>query len=199
MTRLVALTSGSAAETVTFDEPRHRAHLAGVVYTGDAALGGPALDDADGVWVPEGTPRRRMRGLAARLDGVLARGGTVLLFGDHQSGWPGCVDWTYRPAGGAGETQVGGEWSGTELGVAAGRLHHHGVLAAPQDTQVLLAAADGAPVAYLHRPDTGGTVFVSSIDPLAHFGHTGAAESARFLEAFLPWVTGTLLTRGDGR
>lgn len=198
MTGLVALTSGSAAETTTYADPRFAAHLAAVAYTGadpgtPAAVPGAAgIETAEAVWVPEGTPRRRMRALAPRLDAVLARGGAVLLFGDHQSGWPASVRWRYRPAGGAGETGVGGAWAGTEVGAAARELHHHGVLDPPPGAEVLLAAPDGAAVAYLDR-----TLLVSTIDPLAHFGHTAHAPAARFLEAFLPWVHTTLTPRGD--
>lgn len=190
-TGLVALTSGSAAEAVTFAEPRHRDRLDAVVYTG-----GPhrtAIDAADAVWVPEGTPRRRLGGLVPALDALLGRGGTVLLFGDHQAGWPSSVVWRFRSAGGAGRTRTGGGWTDSEVGAAARQLHHHGVLDAPDGAEVLLAAPDGAAVAYLHRPVSGGTLLVSTVDPLAHFGHTAAPASARFLEAFLSWVTGTLL------
>lgn len=195
MSGLLALTSGSAAETTTFTEPRYRERLAAVAYTGsDEALG-----EVDGVWVPEGTPRRRLLRLAPRLEALLSGGGTVLLFGDHQSGWPATADWAYRPAGGAGETHVpaGSPWSGTALGAAARRLHHHGVLFPPQGAEVLLAAPDGAAVTYLDRAQAGGTLLVSTVDPLAHFGHTGAVEAARFLDLFLPWVTNTLLPQGD--
>lgn len=195
MSGLMALTSGSAAETTTFAEPRYRQRLAGVAYTGKDE----PFDEADGVWVPEGTPRRRLRALAPRLDALLSAGGTVLLFGDHQSGWPATAAWTYRPAGGADQTELpaGSPWAGTELGAAAGRLHHHGVLSPPGGAEVLLAAPDGAAVVYLDRPAAGGTLLVSTLDPLAHFGHTGAVESARFLDAFLPWVSETLLSHGD--
>lgn len=193
MTRLVALSSGSAAETRTFDDPGHRAHLAEVSYTGAE----PDLGTADAVWVPEGTPRRRLRTLAPRLDAVLDRGGAVLLFGDHQAGWPVSTSWTFRAAGGAGQTLVAGAWAGTEVGVAAAALHHHGVLDPPAGADVLLATVDGAAVAYLDRPQGRGPTMVCTIDPLAHFGHTGSPESARFLAAFLPWVR--RLVDGDGR
>jgi hypothetical protein len=194
-TGIVALTSGSAAETATLAEPRYRERLAGVVYTGD---GPDALADAAAVWVPEGTPRRRMRAFAPALDALLARGGTVLLFGDQQAGWPATADWTYRPAGGAGETVVpaGSAWDGTAVGAAAGRLHHHGVLTPPPGAQVLLAAHDGAAVVYLDRASTPGTLLVSTVDPLAHFGHTGSAESRDYLDALLPWVHGHAVEHG---
>ncbi|BBZ01505.1 hypothetical protein MCHIJ_09420 [Mycolicibacterium chitae] len=190
MTGLVALTSGSAAETATFAEPRHRAHLDAVVYTGAT---GNSIDDAAAVWVPEGTPKRRLSRLAPQLEALLGRGGIVLMFGEQQGGWPRSLRWTFRPVGGAGKTRVGGAWLGTEVGAAAQALHHHGVLEAPDGAEILLAAPDGPAVAYLHRPTSGGTLMVSTIDPLAHYGHTRAPASARFLAAFLPWVTTTLL------
>lgn len=197
MSGLVALTSGSAAETTTFAEGRYRDRLAGVAYTADPV----DLDGAGGVWVPEGTPRRRLLALAPKLDALLSAGGAVLLFGDHQSGWPASAAWTWRPAGGAGETHLAADsgWSATEVGAAARQLHHHGVLTPPESAEVLLAAPDGAAVAYLDRPPGGGTLVVTTLDPLAHFGHTGSVEAARFLDAFLPWVIDTLLSRGDSR
>ena len=196
MSSLVALSSGSAAETRTWSEPRYRRFLADVVYTGGGA--GP-LDSAGAVWVPEGTPRRRMAAVAAGLDAVLERGGAMLLFGEHQAGWPASVRWTYRPAGGAGQTILKTDAHGFAAGVggAVTGLHHHGVLDPPPGAEVLLAAPDGAAVAYLDQRGTPGTLFVTTVDPLAHFGTTGAADAARFLDAFLPWVVHTLLPRGD--
>lgn len=189
MSRLVAVSSGSAAETRTLDD--HREHLAGVVYTGEPA----DLADADAVWVPEGTPRRRLAALTPVLDAVLDRGGAVLLFGDHQGGWPQTARWSYRPAGGAGDTVPGKGFAG-EVGATARRLHHHGVLDPPAGADVLLAAPDGAAVAYLDRASTAGMLFVSTVDPLAHYGHTSDAASRDFLQAFLPWVTGSLIPGG---
>jgi hypothetical protein len=71
------------------------------------------------------------------------------------------------------------------------------VLDPPPGADVLLAAPDGAAVAYLDQRSTPGTLFVTTVDPLAHFGTTRAADAARFLDAFLPWVVHTLLPRGD--
>ncbi|MGH8998652.1 MAG: hypothetical protein ACRDY7_04605 [Acidimicrobiia bacterium] len=198
MKRLVALSSGSAAEERTWSEPRYRQWLAGVAYTGGEAGAADAWDGhAGGVWVPEGTPRRRLRKLAPRLEEVLARGGAVFLFGDQQAGWPASVRWTWRPAGGAGQTSLPTEALGfaDHVGDAAVALHHHGVLAPPPGADVLLAAADGAAVAYLDRHSTPGSVFVSTLDPLAHFGTTATPESARFLDVFIPWAAETLLSR----
>ncbi len=194
MTGLVALCSGSGAEVHTFAESRYREQLTGVVYTG----GTVELNGADGVWIPEGTPRRRLAAHAAGLQALLERGGTVLLFGDHQAGWPATVRWTYRPAGGAGDTVLPSIEHGfaAQVGSCAQQLHHHGVLDPPPGADVLLAAPDGAAVAYLDRTSTRGTLFVSTVDPLAHYGHTSDAGSRRFLDAFLPWVTDTLLTGG---
>jgi hypothetical protein len=171
VTGLVALSSGSAAETATLEHPRFRHLLDAVVYTGPGA-DTAALDGAAAVWVPEGTPRRRLRALAPALDAVLARGGTVLLFGDQQAGWPAGVEWTYRPAGGAGETVVppGSAWAGTEVGAAAGRLHHHGVLTPPDGAEVLLAAPDDAPV--VRAP-------VVAVDEYRHLVHPQVAGHGR--------------------
>ncbi len=189
---VVALHSGSAAETRTFAAYRHR--LADVVDTWHGA----ALPEADVVWVPEGIPRRRLAALTPALEAVLDRGGAVLLFGDHQAGWPAHARWTFRPAGGAGQTKIGAAWRNTQVGAAAAALHHHGVLAPPTGAEVLLATPDGAAVAYLDRTSTAGTMLVSTIDPLAHFGHTGAPNAARFLDELLRWVTTALPRRRDG-
>lgn len=198
MSRLGAVTSGSAAETRTFGVPRYREQLVAVAYTGNPVEVDDLANAAAGIWVPEGTPRRRLKALAPRLDALLAAGGTVLLFGDHQSGWPLTADWAYRPAGGAGLTHIPDccTWAGTEVGAAAAELHHHGVLIPPDGAEVLLAAPDGAAVAYLDRRSTSGTLLVSTVDPLAHFGHTGDPGAAVFLDALLPWVTATLLPLG---
>lgn len=190
MTGLVALTSGSAAEAATFSEPRFRRHLDEVVYSGGTS---PVLDSAAAVWVPEGTPMRRLSRLAPQLEALLARGGTVLMFGEQQGGWPSSLSWRFRAVGGARETQICGSWTGTTVGAAAHELHHHGVLDAPEDAEVVLAASDGSAVAYLHRPHSGGTLFVSTFDPLAHFGHTTDPVCGHFLTVFLPWVRANLV------
>lgn len=185
MNGLVALTSGSAVEERT--HAAYAAHLAGIVYTGQPE----GLPPGGVVWLPEGTPRRRLAAMVPQLEAVLDSGGTLLMFGDQQAGWPSSARWTFRSAGGAGATRIGGRWANTEVGTAAQRLHHHGVLTPPPDAERLLTTADDATVAYLeHRPG-GGTLLVSTIDPLAHFGRTGAPDAAAFLEAFLPWVRAT--------
>lgn len=137
--------------------------------------------------------------MAPGLEAVLERGGAVLLFGEHQGGWPASVRWTYRPAGGAGETTLEPDAHGfaAGLGAAATGVHHHGVLEPPAGAEVLLTASGGATVAYLDRTSTAGTLFVTTVDPLAHFGTTGAADAARFLDAFVPWVHDCLLRRRD--
>jgi hypothetical protein len=61
---------------------------------------------------------------------------------------------------------------------------------------VLLTTWDGAAVAYLDWESTPGHTFVSTLDPLAHFGHTGDADAARFLDLLIPWAT-RLCRRGD--
>jgi hypothetical protein len=188
---VVALASGSAAETRTF--ATYRRCLTDVVDTRHAA----SLTGADVVWVPEGTPRRRLAAFVPALEGVLDSGGVVLLFGDHQAGWPAHARWTFRSAGGGGQTTIGAIWRGTMVGTAAAALHHHGVLAPPTGAEVLLIAPDGAAVAYLDRASAGGTTFVSTVDPLAHFGHTGATDAARFLDELLRWVTAALPVRKE--
>ena len=85
----------------------------------------------------------------------------MLLFGDHQGGWPPTARWSYRPAGGAGDTVLGDGFGGP-VGAAARRLHHHGVLDTPAGADVLLAAPDGAVVAYVDRAGTAGTLFRST-------------------------------------
>ncbi|MGH3900553.1 MAG: hypothetical protein ACRDTA_20360 [Pseudonocardiaceae bacterium] len=93
---------------------------------------------------------------------------------------------------------LGAAWRDTEVGVAAAALHHHGVLAPPTGAEVLLATPDGAAVAYLDRVTTPGTTLVSTVDPLAHFGHTGATDAGRFLDELLRWVTAVPPRRRDG-
>lgn len=195
MSGLVALCSGSEVELQALGTPRVRRHIGVVVRTNDPGVL-DVLDDADVVWVPEGTPRRRLRMLAPALDAVLQRGGMALLFGDHQAGWPASVRWTWRPAAGGVRVAAGAEEhpftraSGTQ----ACQLHHHGVLTAPEGAEVLLTAADDdAAVAYLDRVTTAGALLVSTIDPLAHFGGAGHPTAGAFLDAFLPWITSTSL------
>lgn len=202
MSRFLALDNGSAAEQRALSEPRYRSWLSGTFYTGDPDVsthdGQGWADDVAGVWVPEGTPRRRLLALAPRLGQVLARGGAVLFFGDQQAGWPPGTDWSWRPAGGAGQTVLPTDAHGfaARVGDAAVALHHHGVLTPPPLAEVLLATPDGAAVAYLDQCSTPGSIFVSTLDPLAHFGTYEAPDAARFLDAFLPWASDVLISSG---
>jgi hypothetical protein len=67
------------------------------------------------------------------------------------------------------------------------------VLRPPVDANTLLSTEDGASVLYVDRVSTGGTILVTTLDPLRHTGETCSPSPTRFLEHFLPWVVNELL------
>ena len=56
---------------------------------------------------------------------------------------------------------------------------------------------DGGVVLYIDRVSTRGTLLVTCLDPIAHFGSYFMPATERFLDGFLPWVRAELLGDDD--
>src|SRR5262249_51191465 len=52
-----------------------------------------------------------------------------------------------------------------------------------------ISTDDGGAVLYLDRVSSRGTMLVTSLDPLYHYGSYFMPATERFLDGFLPWVT----------
>lgn len=76
--------------------------------------------------------------------------------------------------------------------------HYHGVLEPPEGAQALATLTTGEVLLYVDRVSTPGTMVISTLDPISHYGGCFMPATERFLDAFLPWATETsreLITR----
>lgn len=202
--KLVAVYGGSAAHHRALHEPKYRRWLAGTIYL--PHLPEADLSGYDGVIVPERLHVALQEASRPRLLETLLRGGTVVLFGDqtvyaHQPrGWLPGIDWEHRPTNywwwlepGATSGLQAHEpdhrlWSHLSLGDAT--WHQHGVFHPPPGSDVLISTDDGAAVLYIDQVSTPGTLIVTSLDPMSHYGSYFMPATERFLDGFLPWLAG---------
>lgn len=71
--------------------------------------------------------------------------------------------------------------------------HYHGVLDPPPGAQALITLTTGEALLYVDRVSTAGTLVVSTLDPISHYGGYFMPATGRFLDAFLPWAAETAL------
>lgn len=193
MKRLATLYGGSLPEYRTINEPKYSSWLAEAVYLLD--LPDTDLSRFDGLLVPEGSHHIKLDAASGQIWKFLEDSGTVILFGDQPISWLPGLDWEFRPAGESGELVAGHRDHGfyQYLTIEDATWHHHGVFHPPSGAETLLATQDGDAVLYIDRVSTPGTLLVTSLDPLAHFGGTFMPAAERFLDRFLPWVVEDLL------
>ncbi|MDQ3824986.1 MAG: DUF4159 domain-containing protein [Actinomycetota bacterium] len=201
---LATVYGGSSQHHRTFTEPKYAQHLTGgMIYL-------PELADTDlteycGLLIPERLHRGQLDRAADRVLELLDAGGTVIAFSGGEpipEFLPG-VRWQHRPTN---------FWwwlePDADLGVRLGdedhplfrRLtlddctwHYHGVLHPPEGAQVLVRLTTGEALLYVDRVSTRGTVVVSTLDPISHYGGYFMPATGRFLDAFLPWAAETSL------
>jgi hypothetical protein len=209
---LAAVYGGMAQHYRALTEPKYAAHLTGgLIYL-------PELADTDltayrGLLIPERLHRGLLEAAADRIVELLDAGGTVIVFGGGEpipEFLPG-VRWQHRPTN---------YWwwlePGADLGVRLvteehplfQRLtlgdctwHYHGVLEAPSGAQVLVELTTGEALLYVDQVSTAGTLIVSTLDPISHYGGYFMPATGRFLDGFLPWVADAVhpLTAGAHR
>jgi hypothetical protein len=184
---------GSLPEHRVIEDPRFAPWFAKTVYLPE--LTEESLADLDGLYVPEGANHRRLQAVSGTVRAFLDRGGTVLMFGDHPVSWVPNIHWEFRPALAAPKLTAGGPDFGFHAAVPLidKIWHHHGILRAPAGAHTLLSTEDEAVVLYVDRVSTGGTLVVTTLDPMRHSGETLHPGASRFLELFLPWVVNDLL------
>lgn len=201
---LATVYGGSAQHHRTFTEPKYAQHLTGgTIYL-------PELADTDlteycGLLIPERLHRGQLNRAADRILELLNVGGTVIAFSGGEpipEFLPG-VRWQHRPTNFWWWLEPDGD-----LGVRLGdeehplfrRLtlrdctwHYHGVLEPPEGAQVLVRLTTGEALLYVDRVSTPGTVVISTLDPISHYGGYFMPATGRFLDAFLPWAAETSL------
>lgn len=202
---LAAVYGGSASHHRALTTSKYARHLrGGVVYLPEMA--DTDLTGLDGLVIPERTHHGLLEAAAPRVLELLDAGGTVIAFsgGESLPGFLPGVRWEHRPTN---------FWWWLEPGAALGlrtpdpahplfrhlglrdcTWHYHGVLTPPDGAEVLVELPDGEALLYVDRVSTRGTLIVATLDPLSHYGSHFMPATERFLDGFLPWASGTLLT-----
>jgi hypothetical protein len=200
---VAALYGGSAAHHRALHEPKYRRWLDRIVYLPDAASAG--LAGCRTVLVPERLHRGLLHRTAPALHEVLDRGGTVVLFGEQPTSWLPGLRWSYRPTNwwwwlDDGPAPVLAALPGhslfTRLRLSDATWHLHGVFDPPAGAETVLTARDGGAVLYIDRVTTPGTLIVTCLDPMWHFGSYFMPATERFLDGFLPWLHSDIDRRG---
>lgn len=196
---IAAVYSGSAPHHRALTTPKYARHLdGGLVYLPD--LAGTDLTGLDTLVVPERMHRGLLTGAAERVLALLEAGGTVVAFSGGEpipEFLPG-VRWEHRPTN---------FWWWLEPGAGLGlrspsprhpffdhltvrdcTWHYHGALDPPPGADVLVTLPGGEALLYVDRVSTPGTLVVSTLDPLSHFGGYFMPATERFLDGFLPWL-----------
>lgn len=200
---IAAVYGGSAPHHRALTTPKYARHLTGgLVYLPE--LADTDLTGYDALLLPERLHRGQLTRAAPGILGLLEAGGTVIAFtgGEPPPEFLPGVRWEHRPTN---------FWwwlePGADLGLAAPHpdhplfehltlrdctWHHHGVLDPPAGAEVLVALPTGEALLYVDRVSTGGTLVVSALDPLSHFGSHFMPATERFLDGFLPWAAGAV-------
>ncbi len=196
---LAAAYGGSAQHHRALTEPKYAQHLTGgLIYL-------PQLADTDltayrGLLIPERMHRGLLTRAAGRISELLDAGGTVIAFSGGEpipEFLPG-VRWQHRPTNYWWWLEPGADL-GVRLAAAEHPLfqrltlrdctwHHHGVLEPPDGAQVLVELTTGEALLYVDQVSTAGTIVVSTLDPISHYGGYFMPATERFLDGFLPWV-----------
>jgi len=201
---LAAVYGGSASHHRAITTPKYARHLTGgTVYLPE--LPDTDLTGLDGLVIPERLHHGRLEAGARRVLDLLDAGGTVFAFsgGEPLPDFLPGVRWEHRPTN---------FWWWLEPGASLGlqapdpdhslfrhltlrdcTWHYHGVLSPPDGAEVLVELPSGEALLYVDHASTPGTLIVSTLDPLSHYGSHFMPATERFLDGFLPWASGTPL------
>ncbi|HCA86681.1 MAG TPA: hypothetical protein DEQ61_15050, partial [Streptomyces sp.] len=179
--------------------PKYARHLTGgLLYLPE--LADTDLTGYDGLVIPERIHRGQLTAAADRIRDLLDAGGTVVSFsgGEPTPEFLPGVRWEHRPTD---------YWWWLERGADLGlrspspehdlfeqlslrdcTWHYHGVFDPPDGAEVLVALPSGEALLYVDRVSTPGTLVLSTLDPLSHFGGHFMPATERFLDGFLPWL-----------
>lgn len=199
--RLASLYDGSAFQHRTLNEPKYRRHIDEIVYLLDLPV--VDLSRFDALLIPDRIHHERLAESKDRIIDFLERGGTVIALGERPNAWLPGVRWEHRPTN---------FWWWLEPKASSGLVlnrpdhslfryitlddatwHQHGVFWPPDGVETVISMEDGGVVLYVDRVSTPGTLVVTCLDPIAHFGSYFMPATERFLDGFLPWVREELL------
>lgn len=200
---LAAVYGGSAPHHRALTTPKYARHLTGgTVYLPE--LAGTDLTGLAGLVIPERMHHGLLEAGAERVLELLDAGGTVIAFsgGEPLPAFLPGVCWEHRPTNFWWWLQPGADLGLRTPNPAHPLLrrlelrdctwHYHGVLTPPDGADVLLTLPSGEALLYVDRVSTPGTLVVTTLDPLSHFGSHFMPATERFLDGFLPWLATTV-------
>lgn len=202
MNRLAAIYGGSAPHHRSLYEPKYARFFASLIYLPELAEAD--LSGYDGLLIPERLHRGLLGAARPQLLAFLERGGTLVLFGEQSvygrqpDEWLPGLHWEHRstnywwwlePDASSGIVAAApGHSLFRRLSLADATWHHHGVFWPPAGAETVIATTDGAAVLYIDQVSSPGTLVVSTLDPMFHFGSYFMPATERFLDSFLPWL-----------
>lgn len=203
MKRLAAVYNGSAPHHRTLNEPKYRRWLSEIIYLPD--IPETDLSSFDGLLLPERSHSGKLNAAAEPMLEFLERGRCIIAFGggEHPPKWLPGIKWEHRPTNFWWWLDPGAE-SGVRfarpdhdlsnyIGEADATWHYHGLLHPPEGAEPLITLRNEGSLLYIDRMSTPGTLLISTLDPISHFGSYFMPATERFLDGFLPWVMKELL------
>ncbi len=201
MSRLGIIYGGASYHHRAINHPKYRKFFARSIYLPDFAQ--TNTDDLDGLLIPARLHRDLILGIRPKLEEFLSNGKTVISFGEQPVPYLPGVRWEHRPTnfwwwrepkGSSGLVLTRPEHDlFRHITLDDATWHYHGVFRPPPDSEVLIATEDGGAILYIDRASTPGTMVVTSLDPIYHFGSYFMPATERFLDGFLPWAAEELL------
>lgn len=199
--RLAAIYGGTAFQHRTLNEPKYRKQIDDIVYMLD--LPHTNLTQFDAIMIPDRMHHDRLLESKEQLATYLEQGGTVIAFGEQPTSLLPGVRWELRPTNfwwwldpdaKSGLVLTQPEHSLFQyLSIEDCTWHQHGVFWPDEGVEALVSLAEGGVILYIDRVSTAGTLLVTTLDPIAHFGSYFMPATERFLDGFLPWVRAELL------
>lgn len=197
---IAAVYGGSAHHYRALTQDKYAKYLdGGLLYLPELAE--VDLTRYEALLIPERLHRGLLEKAASRILELLDAGGTVVSFSGGEpvpEFLPG-VRWKHSPTN---------YWWWLKRGASLGlgspapshslfdylqlsdcTWHYHGVLDPPRGAEVLVTLPSGQALLYVDRVSTAGTLIVSTLDPISHYGSYFMPATERFLDGFLPWLT----------
>lgn len=156
--------------------------------------------DHDALVVPFQSDHAHLLKHRATLEAHLAKGRTIVFFGDAMLDWLG-AEWQHRPVDNSwwNRTPVVTPIVDTDrshpvyvgLSDRHGGWHNHGVYArVPENAWVIQRTRDGEIVTW-QTSHLGGTVFASTKDPIVEHGVQQIRHLDNYCDALTEWLCGT--------
>jgi hypothetical protein len=196
MKRLAAVYGGDSRQHRSLNEPKYKQHFSDIIYFPD--LERVNLESYDGLLFPSQLHQKLLLRSKKRITDYLDQGGTVIAFGPQAISWLPGLTWEFRPINftwwldkdvNSGLVQAREDHSLFQyINLADTEWHFHGVFWPPKGVDVLFQSEDRGAIFYIDRVSTKGTILLTTLDPMFHFGSHFMPATERFLDGFLPWV-----------